>query len=252
MEIASLASLLGRHEFLIRRFHSLTGLVPVGGFLVVHLLTNASILDGPQTFQARVDQIHSLGPTTLLFLEWAFIFLPIWFHGVVGMLIVARGKRNVTQYPYPENIRYTLQRATGVMAFAFVLYHVFHMHGWLRWPWWHENVAMRFGGALFDPQNAPATLIHALRGSTLEMVLYAFGVLACVYHLANGLWTMGITWGIWTSPHSQRWASVPCAVFGTLLAIVGLGALYGVATTTVPETAVSAEGPHAGSLPHAP
>ena len=25
--------------------------------------------------------------------------------------------------------------------------------------------------------------------------VYAIGVLASVYHLANGLWTMGITWG---------------------------------------------------------
>ena len=29
---------------------------------------------------------------------------------------------------------------------------------------------------------------------------YLVGVLCCVYHLANGLWTAGITWGLWISP----------------------------------------------------
>ena len=57
-----IASVFGRHEFVIRRLHSLTGLVPVGAFLFVHFVTNVSILDGPATFQMRVDQIHSLGP----------------------------------------------------------------------------------------------------------------------------------------------------------------------------------------------
>lgn len=220
--------------------------------MVIHLLTNASILDGAETFQARVDQIHSLGPTTILFLEWAFIFLPILFHGIIGLLIVTRGKRNVAQYSYQENIRYTLQRATGVIAFVFILYHVFHMHGWFRWAWWHENVALRFGGAVFDPHNAPATVIEAFHGSPLMIAFYTIGVLASVYHLANGLWTMGITWGVWTSPRSQRWASVPCAAFGVLLAIAGLGALYGMVTTPAPPAHTPAAAASAGMASPAP
>ena len=55
-------SFLERHQFLIYRLFSLAGLVPVGAFLVVHLLTNASVLAGPEVFQSRVDLIHSLGP----------------------------------------------------------------------------------------------------------------------------------------------------------------------------------------------
>ena len=106
-----LANIFGRQEFFIRRLHSLTGLLPVGAFLGLHLATNVSILDGPRTFQQRVDQIHDIGPITLLFVEWIFIFLPILFHGLIGLVIVTRGKRNVLAYPYRENIRYTLQRA---------------------------------------------------------------------------------------------------------------------------------------------
>ncbi|HTM56523.1 MAG TPA: succinate dehydrogenase, partial [Pirellulales bacterium] len=45
-----------RHQFLIYRLFSLSGLIPVGAYLVVHLATNASIINGPMTFQEQVDR----------------------------------------------------------------------------------------------------------------------------------------------------------------------------------------------------
>jgi succinate dehydrogenase / fumarate reductase cytochrome b subunit len=59
------------------------------------------------------------------------------------------------------------------------------------------------------------------------VALYLIGILACVYHLANGIWTMGITWGVWISPQAQKRALRICGAFGVLLAIVGVGALFG-------------------------
>ena len=201
------ASLFGRHEFAIRRLHSLLGLMPIGGYLFFHLATNAAVWDGPATYQHRADQIHVVGPTTLLFLEWGLIFLPILFHGLVGLIIVTRGKRDVLQYPYVENIRYTLQRWTGVIAFAFIIWHVFQMQGWFHFAWWTEYVLKPHHGGLFDPRNAPATAAAVIQSSRLMLALYVAGVLACVYHLANGVWTAGITWGVWTSPRAQRTAT---------------------------------------------
>lgn len=227
MDLSPRTSIFGRYEFVIRRFHSLTGLLPVGGFLVFHLATNASVLDGAPTFQARVDQIHTIGPSTLFLLEWAFIFLPILFHGLVGAAIVIRGKRNVANYPYTGNFRYTLQRWTGVVALVFVFWHVFHMHGWLRFEWWADHVAHPLGGAQFDPSHAAATAGAAVFSSVLMAAFYVVGVLACVYHLANGVWTAGITWGLWTAPRAQRWANVPCLILGLAVAVFGMGALYG-------------------------
>ena len=227
------ASIFGRYEFAIRRLHSLTGLLPIGGYLCFHLATNAAVLDGVETYQRRADQIHVIGPTTLFFLEWTVIFLPILFHGLIGLIIVTRGKRNLGSYPYAGNWRYTLQRVTGVIAFAFILWHVFQMHGWFRFDWWVEQVARPLGGARFDP-HAVATAAEIIQSSVLVFVLHAVGVLASVYHLANGLWTMGITWGIWTSPTAQRRAGLPCAALGLVLAIAGLGALIKMQTIELP------------------
>jgi succinate dehydrogenase / fumarate reductase cytochrome b subunit len=233
-DIPFLASIFGRHEFLVRRVHSLLGLIPVGGFLCFHLATNASILDGPETFQTRVDIIHRLGPATLFVLEWTTIFLPILFHGLVGLIIVTRGKRNLLTYPYRENWRYTLQRLTGVIAFAFILFHVFQMHGWIRAEWWEEQVARPLGGGQFQWQEATQSVATVLQGATLLDVFYVVGILSAVYHLANGLWTLGITWGVWTSPHAQRWANIPCALFGIALLTIGWGALFGFLNIQLP------------------
>ncbi len=227
-------SIFGRHEFAIRRLHSLTGLVLIGGYLCFHLATNAAVLDGLETYQRRADQIHVIGPTTLFFLEWTLIFLPILFHGLIGLLIATRGKRNLGSYPFAGNWRYTFQRITGVISLAFILWHVFQMHGWFRFTWWAEQVSRPLGGALFDPTDV-ATAPVAIQASGVVFALYALGVLVCVYHLANGLWTMGITWGIWTSPNAQRWANLPCAALGLALAIVGLGALVQMQTIELPE-----------------
>jgi succinate dehydrogenase / fumarate reductase cytochrome b subunit len=230
-------SFFGRHEFLIRRLHSLTGLFPVGGYLVFHLATNAAILDGADAYQARVSQINALGPSTLVVLEWTFIFLPILFHAIIGLLIVLRGKRNIVNYPYEDNVRYTLQRVTGVIAFLFVFWHVFQMHGGFRNEWWLDTVIRPLGGGKFRSANGPASVAAAIQGHPLVIAFYLIGVPACVYHLANGLWSMGITWGVWTSPKAQRAAKVPCAAFGAILAIIGVGALLGFVRFPVSSTA---------------
>jgi succinate dehydrogenase / fumarate reductase cytochrome b subunit len=159
-------------------------------------------------------------------LEWGLIFIPILFHAIVGVVIVAGGLPNTHHYPYEANYRYTLQRVTGVIAFIFIGFHVFHMHGWFHRPWWIEHVVRPFGGGQFKPYNATSTAGLALQSATVTAV-YLVGLLSCVYHLANGLWTMGITWGVWTSTAAQRRALGVCTVFGLLLAGVGLGALFG-------------------------
>lgn len=214
-------SFLSRNQFLIYRLFSLSGLVPVGAFLVVHLLTNASVLGGAGAFQSRVDMIHSLGPL-LVPIEWAFIFLPMLFHATVGFIIISTGLPNVGSYAYMGNVRYTLQRATGMIAFVFILGHIWQLH-WMGSP---------LGGGRFDPHHATSSTAAAL-ASPLATILYVIGVLATVFHFANGLWTLGITWGLWTSPAAMRRANAVSVVVGLALAAAGLGAIGGMRGTNI-------------------
>jgi len=218
-------SFLARHEFLIRRLHSLCGLVPVGAFMVVHLTVNASVLGGAQLFQSNVDRIHSLGPL-LPVVEWAFIFLPLLFHAIFGVVIIAGGVPNTGDYPHISNIRYTLQRATGIVAFFFIVFHVMHMH--------HYGESLGWGGQ-FKPDYATSSAGAAMKSIVIK-VAYMIGMLSCVYHLANGLWTMGITWGLWTSPAGQRRANFICVGLGIALAVIGLSTMSELGDVDVEKT----------------
>ena len=232
------SSFLARNEFLIRRLHSLSGLIPVGAYMVIHLLTNASVLDSPGRFQRFVYDIHDL--PMLWVIEWVFIFLPILFHAIVGVLIIRGGLPNSGTYRYASNVRYTLQRATGMIAFVFILVHVFHMHGWFHADWWSRNVVEPLGGGQFKAYNAASTGAAAL-SSVAYQIFYLVGVLSCVFHLANGIWTFGITWGLWITPQAQRWATTACLIFGIALSAVGLGALGGFAYLVNPQEARQVE-----------
>jgi succinate dehydrogenase / fumarate reductase cytochrome b subunit len=191
--------------------------------MTIHLLTNSSILASSQKFQSLVYQIHALGPALPL-VEWIFIFLPLIFHAVMGVVIVKGGLPNTSSYSYSGNIRYSLQRASGMVAFVFIFWHVFHMHGWIHAEWWIELV--KGWGANFSPYNASSTAAAAL-ASPVVLLLYAIGVLSCVFHLSNGIWTMGITWGLWVSPAAQKRANWLAIGFGVALAFVSMGALTG-------------------------
>ena len=214
-------SFLGRYQFLLYRLFSLAGLIPVGAFLVVHLLTNSSVLAGAASFQARVDLIHSLGPL-LPAIEWGFIFLPMLFHAVMGFVIIATGVPNVGSYSYMGNVRYTLQRVSAMIAFAFIFWHIAQLH-WMGAP---------LGGGQFDPHHAASSAAVALKPVAITL-LYATGIIATVYHFANGLWSIGITWGLWTSPAAMQRANWLSIIVGVGLGAAGLGALGGMRSIDV-------------------
>ncbi len=216
----------------------------MGAFLCIHLLTNASILgagDGSE-FQKSVERIHALGPL-LVPVEIAFIFVPLLFHALLGVQIWLTSQPNTQHYRYGRNIRYTLQRITGIIAFLFIIYHVWQMH------WFGAGLG---GGrfALHDAAGNPAAAVStaaAIQAGWWIAPLYAIGIVASVFHLANGVWTSLITWGITIRPRTQQVSAYFCAAFGVVLALVGLGALSGFRTFPVATPASGTQ--HAATTP---
>lgn len=202
--------------------------------MAVHLTTNSSIMNGAGTFQSAVHTIHGLG-AILPLVEWGFIFLPLLFHAIVGLIIIRSGSINTANYGYAGNVRYTLQRATGMVAFLFIMWHVFHMHGWFHADAWLAAVAEPLSGAKFRPYNAGSTAAAAMQASIVVPILYTIGVLSCIFHFANGLWTMGITWGLWTSPQAQARANWISVGVGGVLTVIGMSAIFGFQTLDVKE-----------------
>ncbi len=48
------------HSFLLRKLHSLSGIIPIGAFLIEHILSNFEALKGPAAYAAQVKFLNSL------------------------------------------------------------------------------------------------------------------------------------------------------------------------------------------------
>src|SRR5437899_10041388 len=105
------------HSFLLRRLHSLSGVVPVGAFLIQHIYAQVLALKGPEAYNTHVEFLVSL--PFLVAIETLFIFAPIAFHGGYGIYIWWRGESNVTDYPWVGNWLYFWQRITSLIAFVY-------------------------------------------------------------------------------------------------------------------------------------
>lgn len=231
---------LDRHHFLLRRLHSLTGIVPIGVFVIFHLFTNMQLIWGAigleDTFQHEVEFIHDL--PALLFLEIFGLWLPIGFHAALGLVYTFTGKTNIDRYKYGGNIRYTLQRVSGILAVVFIFLHI----ATLRWRWnifgWYtpffvegevagETIGLASASTAIAFNGGPESNLLA---AGLVILLYIIGVSSVVFHWSNGLWTAAISWGITTTEKAfQRWGYV-CAAMGVALAVFGGAAIYGAIT----------------------
>ncbi|MBI2339217.1 MAG: succinate dehydrogenase [Deltaproteobacteria bacterium] len=193
-------------HFLARRIHSLSGIIPIGAFLLVHTYTNSKSLapDGVALYNGAIKSFSEI--PFLVFLEIVFVYLPILFHAGYGFVILYQGKSNVTRYGSEANIRYTLQRITGMLALVFIGYHVYAT----RWT------------ALFTGQPMEYLWMVRMFETPWKVWFYLAGTTAVCFHFANGLWTFLIVWGITVSRHSQRVALYACMAVFAGLSVVNL------------------------------
>src|ERR671929_154384 len=108
--------------FLLRKLHQLTGIIPLGVFLLEHFYTNSKALTGAADFNNAVKDLQSI--PYILFVEIGGIFLPLIYHAVYGLFITWEMRPNNAHYPYPRNWFYTIQRVTGIILFFFITFHV--------------------------------------------------------------------------------------------------------------------------------
>lgn len=220
-----------KHHFLLRKLHSLSGIIPIGAFLVEHLLTNSMAYAGPERFNKAVHALHEL--PWLPVLEIFGIFLPLAFHALYGIKIAMSADYNTASYPYLDNRRYTLQRVTGYIAFVFLIIHLAkfrfaHLIGWgpeFMSPDLPDKFALTQTGIL----HWSVWGIHIPAAATI--ILYVVGLWAACYHFANGIWSFCISWGITVGAKAQKRVGIGAAAVGITLFVWGCLSLYSLATT---------------------
>jgi succinate dehydrogenase / fumarate reductase cytochrome b subunit len=212
-EFKGMQDFFRRNHFLLRRLHSLTGIVPVGGFVVFHLYENSKALQGPEAFNAVVLAINSL--PMIWALEVFGIFIPLYFHAIYGIYIAADAKHNVSNYGYGRNWAFFFQRLSGIITLFFVTYHI-----------WQFRFQKLLGAYVSHEAGNPLSglptfeIVQAALANNLVIAVYVIGIVATAYHLCNGIYTFLITWGITIGPKSQRISNIL-----TNAAFVGVTAL---------------------------
>jgi len=194
-------------HFWLRRLHSLSGVLPIGAFLIEHMLSNTMIIKGPEAYNGVIGFLSGL--PYVLVLETVFIYIPILYHAFYGFYVMFTGKNNLAWYPYPANILYSLQRWTGIITFAYILYHVYQT---------------RLVNILYGTEVSYERMAY-LMSDPRVFWFYIVGMAAVMFHFANGLWGFLISWGVTVGPKAQKVSGILCTTMGLTLFILGVNSL---------------------------
>jgi succinate dehydrogenase / fumarate reductase, cytochrome b subunit len=198
------------NSFLLRKLHSLTGIVPIGAFLIEHLISNWEALKGPAAYAAQVKFLNGLPFVRVL--EWALIFLPILYHALYGLFITFRGRQNVNVYPWAGNWMYLTQRVTGIIAFAYIIQHV-----------WRQRFA---GISLPEHPGAAFHKVQMELSNPWMLAIYAIAMIATCWHFSYGVWLFAAKWGITPGDKARKNFGYVCTALGAVLIVIGLASLY--------------------------
>jgi succinate dehydrogenase / fumarate reductase cytochrome b subunit len=203
------------YSFFLRRLHSLTGIVPVGLFLIEHFVSNAFATRGPGAYRNQVAFLSSF--PFVVALELFGIWLPILYHSLYGFYIWYRGDSNVGEYPWVGNWMYTAQRWTGAVTFVYIVWHTWRL---------------RFTGThlLIFPDLAFGKVQHELF-VTWQFLFYVVGIVSASWHFAYGLWLFAAKWGITQGPVARRRFGYICVAIALLFIGVGFATLYSFRST---------------------
>jgi succinate dehydrogenase / fumarate reductase cytochrome b subunit len=203
------------YSFFLRRLHSLSGIVPVGAFLIEHFVSNAFATRGPAAYAKQVELLSSF--PFVVGLELFGIWLPILYHALYGFYIWYRGDSNVADYPWAGNWMYNAQRWTGAIAFFYMIWHTWHL---------------RFTGIhLLSHPDAAFGKVQAEFQSPWAVAFYAVGIVCASWHFAYGIWLFAAKWGITTGDKARRRFGYVCLAIGLLFVGVGATTMYSFLTT---------------------
>ena len=196
-----------RTYFMLKRLHSLTGIVPIGLFLLEHFFTNSRALQGAAAFDQAAADLARIPYVALV--EALGIWVPILFHMVLGVIIATTWQANAGRHGYARNWMYILQRVSGIVLVFYILFHT-----WMT----------RFDANYLNSASAYGYVKHQVSNPGI-FLFYVVGVISACWHFGNGLFGFAIHWGLATGRQSQKLVGrLSMAVF-IVLTVVGLNAL---------------------------
>ena len=196
-------------SFFRSRLGSALAVVPLGAWTVLHLWNNLAAFRGGKAWESAVtDHKHAAAELVGSFIVMA----PLLIHTLWGLARMRSGRPNVASYSFFANWKFLLQRLSALGVLLFLGAHI-----------WLAKLQPRF------VQGHPETfrdISREMHHHTPTLIVYVLGTLGVSYHLANGLHTFLMSWGIVSSRSALKkteWMAY--AAFLILLAM-SWGAVY--------------------------
>jgi succinate dehydrogenase / fumarate reductase cytochrome b subunit len=203
--------------FVRGRIASLIALAPLGAWTVVHLWHNLRAFEGPQAWQSAVTEYsHPVAQLATL----VIVLLPLALHTAWGIGRLATSRPNNVRYGFYANLKYALQRFSAIGVFFFLGAHL-----WLAMlrPRLTEGHPEPFG-----------EIAHEMRFHSPTLAVYLLGTLGVAYHLANGLQSFALGWGVVQSRRASRQLEWFAWLVFALLLAMSWGAIYALYSSASP------------------
>lgn len=190
----------------LRRIHSLTGMIPLGAFLLEHIAVNSTALGGPPAFRATVAALRSV--PGVIGLEVLGIGLPLLIHVAIGILIATELREEGN--PDASGWMTWSQRLTGIYLLNYVVFHV-----------WGTRLSPELLRRHHDLFAIMHEQVQGIGGYLFNLV----GVLAAAWHLGLGWPRFVVRWWPWASPRRLRVAAVAGFLLSAALGVAGVASL---------------------------
>ncbi len=198
-----------RGSFLRARLASVLAVAPLGAWTVVHVWNNLAVYQGGQAWEQSV-QTHN--PVSTLVVS-IVVLVPLVLHTIWGLGRLTNFKPNNGNYNYFNNLKYILQRASAVGVLLFILAHLFLAFFQPRFLEGHPEPFRE--------------IAYEMRFNKPTLPVYLLGTLGVAYHLANGIYTFAMGWGITTGRNGLRNVQIVSWVIFVAMLGMSWGSIYG-------------------------
>ena len=201
-----------------QRLHTWAGIVPLAGFLIVHLLAQAPALWGARAYARAVGWAPWSASAVF---EVVLVYVPLLLHVALGLRRARAGSRGPVPTPTARASALAQWLSAAVLV-GFVLLHVwqFRARVWLG----------VISPADYYPELCASLSSTIWGGVPLVAIGYLFGVAAAAAHAANGLYRAGL--GLVSAARHRRWGRC-CAALGALVFVLGALIVIDLATGSV-------------------
>ncbi|HET9450203.1 MAG TPA: succinate dehydrogenase [Aggregicoccus sp.] len=198
-----------KNSLLSSRLGSFLAVVPLGVWVFIHLWNNLAAFQGAQAWE---DSVTGYKHPYAQALTWVIVFLPLLWHTGWGIKRLFSLRPNNVRYGTYDNLKYLLQRLSAVGLLAFLGAHIYLAF-----------LQPRLGEGRAEPF---ADIAGEMHHHMPTLVVYLLGTLAVSYHLAYGLQSFFMSWGVLSSERSvKRFEPVVIGLFVLFLAM-SWGAIY--------------------------